>query len=144
MSLRKARLAIALVDSYADRLYAAHPARAEDILIFRAQLSATSPPLALLLAFAEQKAGAPELRLETTPLSPSDYNRLSEAEYMVSLYNNATIPRLLLIAPDGSRHDVQQTLHDALETLRNLAWGDTDRTLQHRVIPPPRGEGSEA
>jgi hypothetical protein len=117
LSLRKARLAIALLDAYVDRLYAADTGRAEDILAFRAHLSATSPPLALLLAFAEQKPGAPELRLETAPLSPADYPHLSEPEYMVSLYNGASIPRLLLTTTGRTRQDVHDSLHAALVAL---------------------------
>lgn len=117
LSLRKARLAIALFDAYVDRLYAADPGRAEDILAFRAEWAAASPPLALLLAIAEARPGAPDLRLETSPLAPSDYPHLSEAEFMVSLYNEATVPRLLITAPGGTSHDVHDVLHDALEAI---------------------------
>jgi hypothetical protein len=118
LAIRKARLAIALLDAYVDRLYAADTSRAEDILTFRTGLSHTSPSLALLLAVAEQKPGAPQLHLETAPLSPSDYSHLSEAEFMVSLYNDATMPKLLIIAPDNASFDAHSVLQDAFEHIR--------------------------
>jgi hypothetical protein len=117
LSLRKARLAIALLDAYVDRLYAAVPGGAEDILAFRTKQAETSPPLALILAIAEARPGAPELRLETSPLAASDYPHLSEAEFMVSLYNAATVPRLLIRTPAGASRDVHAVLRDALRAV---------------------------
>ena len=116
LSLRKARLAIALLDAYVDRLYAADPARAEDILAFRTHLAHSNPALALLLG----TAGAPNLKIQPLPLTPSDYPHLSEPDFMVSLYNAGTVPRLLLIDTDGQQHDIQEVLAAALAALTEL------------------------
>lgn len=119
LSVRKARLAVALIDAYVDRLYAADTIRAEDVLAFRAQQSAANPLLALLLAIAQANPGAPEMLIQTSPVYVADYPHLSEAEFMVTLYNDSTVPRLLIRRGDAN-FDAHAVLRDALEALRAL------------------------
>jgi hypothetical protein len=114
LSIRKARLAFTLTDAAIDRLFEAGGTGDEDVLAHRRRLTASSPALALCAAIAD---GALRLEVKTVAVSRDDYSRLSEAEYMVSLYNDTTVPRLVVIAPDGTGHEALIILDGALKAL---------------------------
>lgn len=113
LSARKAMLVVMLADAYADRLFAAQTA-VDDILVFRAGLAAGSPALALVFDVA---AGRARLVTEAVEVSLADYGKLSVEDFMVSLYNQHTVQRVLVAGADGARHDVHAILADAIAAL---------------------------
>jgi len=112
LSRRKAMLAALLLDAEIDRRCAG-----TDLLAARAALAAAHPALAHIMALAALREGGPRLVLAQVAVSAAAYSQLSEADYMVSLYNGATVPRLMLALPDGTQHDALATLHEAAEAL---------------------------
>ena len=120
LSRRKAMLVAALVDAYVDRLFAADP-DADDILVYRTKLGAAAPALGLILALG---AGRDGVRLVTEAVSVplADYGALDVEDFMVSLYNDHSVPRLLLALPDGGRRDMLEVLEEAIAALeqRNI------------------------
>ena len=115
LSLKKAWLAALLIDQAADALFAAkHGGQGDDILVFRAALAAKSEALALVFAIAGREL---ELSTETVEVALGDYNSLSTADFMVSLYNAHTVQRVRVALPDGGRVDVHEVLREALAAL---------------------------
>lgn len=110
LSARKALLVALLIDAYADRLFAAQ-AEFDDILAFRAGLAAGSPALRLVFDLA---AGRARLVTEAVEVPVADYGTLSVQDFMVSLYNDHSVQRVLLVGANGSRHDVHAVLAEAV------------------------------
>ena len=115
LSAKKAMLAVLLVDGAADAL--AGPGA--DLLAFRAGLAERSEALALLFALAALREGGPRLVTETVNVPLGDYGGLSTADFMVSLYNQHSVQRVLIAAGDA-RHNVHVVLRDAVGFLRAL------------------------
>lgn len=113
LSARKARLVAALIDAYVDRLFAADP-EAGDILEFRAGVAAQSSALGHIMALC---AGRARLVTEAVVVPIADYGALAVEDFMVSLYNDHCVQRLLLVLADGSRADMMETLRDAVAAL---------------------------
>ena len=113
LSARKARLVAALIDAYVDRLFASAP-DIDDILKFRAGIAASSPGLGRIMALC---SGRSSLELATVTVPISDYGALPVEDFMVSLYNDHTVQRLLLKTADGSCHDMIETLDQAIGAL---------------------------
>ena len=124
LSRKRVMLVALLIDTFADRLFAA--TSAEDVLVFRAELAAKSSVLALVFALAAQNSDGPQLILEPVPVPPSDYAQLSLEDFMVSLYNDHTVQRVRIAMPDGTRRDANEVLGEAIATLRSFlaerAW----------------------
>ena len=114
LSARKARLVAALIDAYVDRLFASTPG-AEDILAFRAVTAAGSPALGRIMALCGQNGVQLATEAVTVPLA--EYGALGVEDFMVSLYNDHTVQRLVLVAADGSRHDLIDTVRQAIAAL---------------------------
>ncbi|HTO28735.1 MAG TPA: hypothetical protein VL017_09110 [Devosia sp.] len=114
LSARKARLVAALIDAYVDRLFAASPG-AEDILDFRAAMAAGSPALGRIVALCGQMGV--HLGAEAVAVPIAEYGALSVEDFMVSLYNDHTVQRLVLVMADGSRHDMIDTVRQAIGAL---------------------------
>lgn len=103
-----------LVDAYADRLFAADP-EADDILVFRATLAAGSPALQNVLDLA---AGRLHLVTDAVPIPIGDYHTLAIEDFMVSLYNDHSVQRVLIALPDGARLPVHAVLAEAIAVLK--------------------------
>src|SRR5690349_20034604 len=88
LSRKKAMLLVLLIDAAIDD---ARPAGA-DILAHRDTIAATHPALALVMELAAMR-DSPRLAIE--PRDTADA-ALTEPDYMVSLYNSGTLPRLLI------------------------------------------------
>jgi len=115
LSRRKALLVAALVDSYADRLFAGQDAPG-DILVFRSDLAARSAPLALVFGLvARLDAVVPVTEFVAVPLET--YGQLRVEDFMVSLYNGNSIQRQFLALPNGERLDLLETLALAIADL---------------------------
>lgn len=112
LSARKAMLVAMLIDAHVDRLFAATP-DADDILDFRAAAAARSAALGRIMALC----GGGNVTLVTEAVPVADYRALAVEDFMVSLYNGQTVQRLLLVTPDGGRHDMLETLRGALSAL---------------------------
>ena len=114
LSVRRAMLVVSLVDALAD-----HRARADgaDPLQARIDLATGSPELGLVLELAAHRADGPRLVVESVDVPLASLGSLSTAEFMVSLYNERTVPRLLVALPEGGRLDAQHVLREAVEGL---------------------------
>ena len=90
-----------LVDAEIDRRFDA--GRDGDLLDYRALVAAGSEPLALVMELAALRAGGAHLVLEPVTVAASEAPALPESDYMVSLYNGATVPRVLIALGDARR-----------------------------------------
>ena len=106
-----------LIDDLANRLFAAAP-EADDILVFRSGLAAASPVLALVFALAALQPDGARLVTEAVEVPLAEYSALSVEDFMVSLYNDHSVQRVLIAAPDGERHDALAVLGEALAALK--------------------------
>jgi len=116
LSARKAMLVVMLADACADRLFAAQDV-VDDILVFRQRLAARSEELALVFAIAAMREGGERLVTEAVAVPIDDYGRLSIEDFMVSLYNDHAVQRVLVALPDGGRRDVHEVLAGAIDAL---------------------------
>lgn len=112
--MRKARLVAALVDAHVDRLFVALP-DPDDILTFREAMAAGSPELARIMALGGQ--GEVYMVTEAVAVPIAEYGALPVEDFMVSLYNDHTVQRLLIVTADGRRHDLIDTLGQAIAAL---------------------------
>ena len=116
LSLRRVLLVAALIDAYADRLFAA-AAEAEDILAFRAALAAV-PAIGLVFDVCAQRLDGPRLVIEAVKVPIADYGVLPVEDFMVSLYNDHSVQRVMIVLPDGGRRLAHQVLAEAIEAFR--------------------------
>jgi hypothetical protein len=124
LSARKARLVAALIDAYVDRVFAATPG-AEDILSFREAAAAGWPALGRVMALCSQRTV--QLVTEAVAVPIADYGALAVEDFMVSLYNDHMVQRLRLVSAEGGRHDMMETLREAIEALDEMAKTSTER-----------------
>lgn len=118
LARRRGLLVAMLVDAYVDRLFAAG-GRGDDILEFRAGVARDDAALRLILALGSAK-GDVVVTTEAVPVALADYGKLSVADFMVSLYNDHSVQRLLLIDAHGQRHDLLDTLESAVTGLNRV------------------------
>ena len=118
LSRRRALLVAMLIDTYVDRLFAAE-ARGDDILEYRACVARDFPPLGQVMALCGQADGT-RLVTEAVAVPLADYGRLSVDDFMVSLYNDHSVQRLLLVTPGGGRQDMLETLAAARAALDHI------------------------
>jgi hypothetical protein len=115
LSLRRAMLIAALIDAYVDRLFAAAPDE-DDILAFRSRMRAV-PSLALAMDLCAQRPGGPRLAIEAVTVPLAAYGALGVEDFMVSLYNDHSVSRVMIVHGDGTRSEAQAVLEDALRAL---------------------------
>lgn len=121
LSAKKAMLAALLLDAEIDRRFAlAGSGGDRDILAFRAEFASRSAALRLIMGLAALRPDGPRLVTEAVRVPIADYPTLGTADFMVSLYNDHTVQRVLIVMPDGKRHDVHAVLAEAAAAL-NLA-----------------------
>jgi hypothetical protein len=108
-SLRKAWLVAVLIDHLPDRLWQActeagrpPPGGAPDLLAYRAQLRSGSPALAEVFALVAMEPDGPRLQLLPVAVPPDAVAALPVEDFMVSLYNNHHVQRLLLTTPSST------------------------------------------
>ena len=110
LSARKALLAVMLADAYADWMFAAQDVD-DDILAFRAGLATGSPALGLVFDVA---AGRSRLVTEAVPVPTAEYGTLTVQDFMVSLYNQHSVQRVLVVDASGLRWDAHTVLVEAV------------------------------
>jgi len=98
MSRKRAMLLVLLIDAAID----ARCPKGRDPLAHRQELAADAA-LALVMELAAMRAGGAQLAVAQREVSAAEYPALSEAEYMVSLYNGATLPRLVITGAGEAR-----------------------------------------
>jgi hypothetical protein len=101
LSRKKAMLLVLLIDGAIDAMRA----DGGDVLAHREAVATAHPSLALVMELAAMREGGPRLTIESRDVPPTD-----EAEYMISLYNDASVSRLMIRAGD--------TVNEALQLLR--------------------------
>ena len=88
----------------------------DDPLAQRA-LAGTHPALATVMELAAMREEGPRLVLEAVRVTATDAAGLREADYMVSLYNGATVQRVRIAWTDGRREDALVVLRQAVAAL---------------------------
>ncbi|WP_375450692.1 hypothetical protein [uncultured Devosia sp.] len=132
LSLRKTMLVAVLLDHFADRVFEQARASmpdvllgAEDVLAWRAVLAERSAALAQVFAIGSGKA---VLRVETVTVPIVDYPGLTVEDFMVSLYNDNSVQRVMIVEPDGTMHMAHDCLRQAVAYWEDAGW----RTLERR------------
>lgn len=80
-----------------------------DLLRHRRQVA--TGDLATVMMVAAMKDDGPRLVVDAVPLE--DPTAVSEADYMVSVYNGGTVQRVQIAWPDGRREDALPVLRGA-------------------------------
>lgn len=111
LSRKKAMLVALLVDAQIDRRMSGDP------LAYRANLAYASPDLAIVMDLCAMRETSPAIVLEPVTVSAEEAGTLREADYMVSLYNSATVQRVRIAWPDGRREDALTILRQAVAAL---------------------------
>ena len=126
LSSRQAMLVAVLLDKYPDRLFDARRntaldrvLHAEDVLAFRTRLGALLPALGLVFALCALAPGGPRLVTKAVAVPLPDYPALPLADFMVSLYNQNSVQRVLLVGAGDDRL-AHAVLGEALAGLRDF------------------------
>lgn len=115
LSRKAAMLAVLLLDAAVDAR-----SGAGDVVAFRRAAGRDHEALGLVMALAAMRDLGPRLVVEPVPVPKADYPELAVEDYMVSLYNDRTVPRVLVALPDGGRRDAHALLAEALAALERL------------------------
>ena len=110
-------LAFMLVDAIVDDM-ARRPG--SDPLRARADLARGDADLALVVEVAAHRADSPRLAVESVSVPLAQYGSLTSAEFMVSLYNQHTVPRLKVVGSDGGDRDAHAVLAGAVAALEQV------------------------
>ncbi len=120
LSARHALHAAVLLDQMTDLAYAGRAdlpwpalATAGDFLAFRAGLRGLDPSLGALMDLCAGGADGPRLTVVATVVAPDAFSSLPVGDLMVSLYNNGTVPRLMLVQQGGEMLAMQDLLQSA-------------------------------
>jgi hypothetical protein len=113
LSRKKAMLAALLLDVAIDAMFTA--SGEDDVLAFRDALANRTSALAPILELVAMNGAT--LVTEPVEIALIDYPALPVGDYMVSLYNGRTVPRVLIAGSDGSRRDAHEALLAALAAL---------------------------
>ncbi|MDB5542700.1 MAG: hypothetical protein JWQ89_4427 [Devosia sp.] len=84
--------------------------------MFRSGLAGRSPALRSVFDLC---AGRLHLVTEAVGVRIADYPKLGVEDFMVSIYNDHTVQRVLLALPDGGRVPVHPVLAQAMAFLRD-------------------------
>ena len=112
-------LVVSLADAMVDRLFAGN-VDADDVLAFRAEVSAGNPGLASVMALAMHRRDGPWLAVKERQIPIEDYGALSVEDFMVSLYNDRTVQRLMVTGTSVQDWEAEQVLSQALAELDRL------------------------
>jgi hypothetical protein len=118
LSLRKAMLVVALADAMVDRLFAATNV-AEDLLEFRVSVGAENLALALVMELAAHRPHGPRFMVMERQISLEHYGALPIEDFMVSLYNNHSVQRLMVVGLSPEL-EAAAVLQQAVAEVRSL------------------------
>lgn len=105
----------ALVDAYVDRMFGCDPG-AEDILVYRAAMAGQCNALDLVMGLCTGRPGL-GVTTEAVPVPIESYGALGLEDFMVSLYNNSSVQRVMMVLPEGTRRDMLAVLAEAIAAL---------------------------
>ncbi|WP_413992006.1 hypothetical protein ACMDCR_07920 [Labrys okinawensis] len=138
LSLRKTLLVAVLLDNYCDQAFdllrRSPPARifdVEDVLAFRERLRAEEPALGLIFDLCASAPGGPSLQTCAVTVPIEEYGKLSIEDYMVSLYNDNTVQRVMIVAADGSMDLAHEVLGKAMAYLSKAMAGNLTVKASH-------------
>ena len=119
LSRKKAMLVALLVDAALDEAFAGQTGGG-DILAFREERASRSEALRLVLDLAAMRPDGPKLVLDAVEVPIRDYGSLKVEDFMVSLYNDHTVQRVLIALPGGGRRDGLEVLAEAVGAVREV------------------------
>jgi hypothetical protein len=129
LSARRVLLVAVLLDHLPDRIFAAFRntapeklGHAEDVVAFRTKLRTQSRALGTIFDLCTPHPDGPALRTIAIEVPIADYPGLRVEDYMVSLYNQNTVQRVVIAWPDGR----QALAHDVLAEA--MAWWEAEIT----------------
>ena len=122
LSLRKAMVVVGLLDAFADRMAVA--GAHDDILAFRAGLAASSPALTQVFGLASHRDDGPRLQVQAVAVPVGRMGQLPVEDFMVSLYNNHNVQRLMVVASGMAPVLAHEVLAEALAALENAGIVD--------------------
>jgi hypothetical protein len=127
LSARRALLVAVLLDHLPDRIFSAFRApapealgHAEDVVAYRSNLRAQSPALGTIFDLCTPHPAAPTLKTVAIAVPIADYPSLRVEDYMVSLYNQNTVQRVVIAWPDGTQALAHEILAEA------MAWWEAE------------------
>jgi hypothetical protein len=122
LSSRQALLVAVLLDHLPDRVFSAFRTEApekvysaEDILAYRALLREESPALATIFDLCAMQPGGPRLQIVAIEVPITEYPKLAVEDFMVSLYNQNTVQRVVIAWADGRQRLVHPVLGEAVK-----------------------------
>lgn len=119
LSRRRAMLAVLLADDFVERCFSEGGTGAEDVLAWRDALAARSSALRVIFALAAMEVDGVRLVIDPVAVGSDERAALNTPDYMVSVYNQGTVMRVLVVLGD-ERHDVHAVLAEAVAALRTL------------------------
>ncbi|MDB5530091.1 MAG: hypothetical protein JWR51_3194 [Devosia sp.] len=128
LSVRKVLLVAVLLDHFADLVFAQFRDRPErvfgvpDVLAWRATLAAQSAALGQVAELASGRHDGATLRIDAITVPIADYPALAVEDYMVSLYNQNTVQRVVVVKRDGSTALAHDVLAAALDYWDSANW----------------------
>ena len=126
--MRKVLLVAVLLDQFADLVFAQLrdiPERvfgAQDVLAWRAALAKQSAALGLVGELASGRHDGALLRVDAITVPIADYPALAIEDYMVSLYNQNTVQRVVIVRSGGSTVLAHEVLATALDYWDKADW----------------------
>lgn len=145
LSVRKAWLVAMLIDHLPDRVFAANRTTApekvfgaEDLPAYRAILRQQSPALATIFDLCAMRPEGPTLKLVAVEVPIAEYGKLSVEDFMVSLYNQNTVQRVVVASADGGQRLAHEVLGEALAWWKsNPPLGESDESIPTRIGDRP-------
>ena len=128
LSVRKVLLVAVLLDHFADLVFARWrdtPERvfgAQDVLAWRAALAKQSAALGLVGELASGRHDGALLRVDAITVPIADYPKLAIEDFMVSLYNQHTVQRVVIVRRDGSTVLAHDVLAEAVDYWDKFDW----------------------
>jgi hypothetical protein len=121
LSIRQAWLVATLIDHLPDRVFAAYrdtaPEKvfnAEDLPAYRTILRQNSPALATIFDLCALRPEGPTLKVVAVEVPIAEYHKLSVEDFMVSLYNQNSVQRVVVAWRDGRQALAHEVLGEAL------------------------------
>ena len=121
LSIRQAWLVAVLIDHLPDRMFEAYRKtapekvfKAEDLPAYRAILREKSPALAIIFDLCAMRPEGPTLKVVAVEVPIAEYHKLGIEDFMVSLYNQNTVQRVVVAWGDGRQALAHEILGEAV------------------------------
>jgi hypothetical protein len=117
-----------LLDHFGDSVFAQFRNRPEmvlgaaDVLAWRGGLARQSEALALVGELASGRHDGATMRIDAVTVPITDYPKLAVEDFMVSLYNQHTVQRIVIVRRDGSTVLAHDVLAEAVDYWDQFDW----------------------